>query len=143
MLEIRNLKVSFNDGRDGIAVRGIDLQMRAGDTLGLVGESGSGKTVTAHTIAGLIERDSATVSGEILFDGRDLLKCTVGEMRLLQGKDIGMIFQEPMTSLDPLMKIGLQIEETLRLHGKFTAGERRGMALDVMALVGLPNPELT
>ncbi|MDR1131905.1 MAG: ABC transporter ATP-binding protein, partial [Oscillospiraceae bacterium] len=143
MLEIRNLKVTFNDGRDGMAVRGIDLHMRAGDTLGLVGESGSGKTVTAHTIAGLLERDYTTVSGEVIFEGRDLLKCTMEEMRLLQGKDIGVIFQEPMTSLDPLMKIGRQIEETLRLHCKFTAGERRDRVLDVMKLVGLPHPDLT
>jgi len=143
MLDIKNLTVSFNDGRDGMAVRGIDLHMEAGDTLGLVGESGSGKTVTAHTIAGLIEREYATISGEIIFDGKDLLKCTMDEMRLLQGKDIGVIFQEPMTSLDPLMRIGRQIEETLRLHCKFTAEERRNMALEVMHLVGLPNPDLT
>lgn len=143
MLDIRNLTVTFNDGRDGMAVRGIDLHMAEGDTLGLVGESGSGKTVTAHTIAGLIEREYATVSGEIVFDGRDLLQCTMDELRLLQGKDIGMIFQEPMTSLDPLMRIGRQIEETLQLHCKFTAEERRGMVLEVMRLVGLPDPKHT
>lgn len=143
MLDIKNLSVTFNDGRPGMAVRGIDLHMEAGDTLGLVGESGSGKTVTAHTIAGLIERDYATVSGEVLFEGKDLLKCTVDEMRLFQGKDIGVIFQEPMTSLDPLMKIGRQIEETVKLHCKFTAEERRNMAIEVMKLVGLPNPDLT
>ena len=143
MLDIRNLTVTFNDGRPSVAVKGIDLHMEAGDTLGLVGESGSGKTVTAHTIAGLIERDYVTVSGEVIFEGRDLLKCTDDEMRLLQGKDIGMIFQEPMTSLDPLMKIGRQIEETLRLHSKLTSEERRNMALDVMKLVGLPNPDIT
>lgn len=77
MLDIRNLKVSFNDGREGIAVSGIDLHMEAGDTLGLVGESGSGKTVTALTVAGLIEKGRATVEGEVLFEGKDLLKCTI------------------------------------------------------------------
>ncbi|MEG0778419.1 MAG: ABC transporter ATP-binding protein [Oscillospiraceae bacterium] len=143
MLDIRNLTVEFNDGREGMAVQGINLHMEAGDTLGLVGESGSGKTVTALTVAGLIERGQATINGEVLFDGRDLLKCTVDEMRLLQGKDIGVIFQEPMTSLDPLMKIGRQIEETVKLHCKFTAEERRKMALEVMRLVGLPEPDLT
>ncbi len=143
MLDIKNLTVTFNDGRPGMAVRGIDLHMEAGDTLGLVGESGSGKTVTAHTIAGLIERDTATIEGEVNFDGHDLLNCNDEEMRLLQGKDIGMIFQEPMTSLDPLMKIGRQIEETLKLHCKFTAEERRNMVFEVMKLVGLPNPDLT
>lgn len=143
MLSIRNLSVSFNDGREGLAVDGIDLDMEIGDTLGLVGESGSGKTVTALTVAGLIEKDAATVSGEIIFDGKDLLNCTVNELRMLQGKDIGVIFQEPMTSLDPLMRIGKQIEETVKLHCKFTAEERRAMALEVMRLVGLPDPDAT
>lgn len=143
MLSIRNLSVSFNDGREGIAVNGIDLDMNVGDTLGLVGESGSGKTVTALTVAGLIEKDAASISGEIIFDGRDLLTCTVNELRMLQGKDIGVIFQEPMTSLDPLMRIGKQIEETVKLHCKFTAEERREMVMEVMRLVDLPDPDLT
>lgn len=143
MLSIQNLSVSFNDGRETIAVRGIDLQMEPGDTLGLVGESGSGKTVTALTVAGLLEKDSVTVGGRIIFDGTDLLSCTVSQLRALQGKDIGVIFQEPMTSLDPLMKIGRQIEETVKLHCKFSAEERRQMALEVMRLVGLPDPDAT
>lgn len=143
MLKVRNLRVSFNDGRDKDAVRGIDLLMEKGDTLGLVGESGSGKTVTALTVAGLLEKNSVTVSGEVFFDGRDLLKCSNQEMRLLQGRDIGMIFQEPMTSLDPLMKIGRQIEETLKLHSKISSEDRRRMALEVMQLVGLPEPDQT
>ena len=135
MLSIRNLRVSFNDGRDTFAVRGIDLDMGEGDTLGLVGESGCGKTVTALTIAGLLEKGYANVEGEVIFDGQDLLKCSMSEMRLLQGKDIGVIFQEPMTSLDPLMKVGRQIEETLKLHSKLSAEERYGMAIEVMRLV--------
>lgn len=143
MLSIKNLKVSFNDGRENVAIHGLNLDMQEGETLGLVGESGCGKTVTAMTVAGLLEKGSADVDGEIIFDGRDLLKCTVNEMRLLQGRDIGVIFQEPMTSLDPLMKIGRQIEETLKLHSKFTAEERHNMALEVMKLVGLPEPEET
>jgi peptide/nickel transport system ATP-binding protein len=143
MLSIKNLEVSFNDGRENVAVRGLDLDMAEGETLGLVGESGCGKTVTALTVAGLLEKGYANIAGEVIFDGRDLLKCTVNELRLLQGKDIGVIFQEPMTSLDPLMKIGRQIEETLKLHSKFSAEERRKMALEVMKLVGLPEPEET
>lgn len=143
MLSIRNLRVSFNDGRDTFAVRGIDLDMGEGDTLGLVGESGCGKTVTALTIAGLLEKGYANVEGEVIFDGQDLLKCSMSEMRLLQGKDIGVIFQEPMTSLDPLMKVGRQIEETLKLHSKLSAEERYGMAIEVMRLVGLPEPDVT
>ena len=143
MLDIKNLRVSFNDGREGIAVSGIDLHMEAGDTLGLVGESGSGKTVTALTVAGLIEKGRATVEGEVLFEGKDLLKCSMDEMRLFQGKDIGVIFQEPMTSLDPLMRIGRQIEETVKVHLKLSPAERRRMALEVMRLVGLPEPDVT
>ena len=143
MLDIKNLKVSFYSGKENLAVKGIDLHMDAGDTLGLVGESGSGKTVTALTVAGLLEKNYASVEGEIIFEGKDLLKCTVQEMRALQGKDIGIIFQEPMTSLDPLMRIGRQIEETLKLHCKLTSAERRDMALEVMRLVGLPEPDLT
>ncbi len=143
MLEIKNLSVAFNDGRECTAVQGIDLHMAPGDTLGLVGESGSGKTVTALTVAGLIAKGQATVEGQILFDGKDLLKCSVEEMRLLQGKDIGVIFQEPMTSLDPLMRVGRQIGETLKLHCKFSSEERRKMVLEVMRLVGLPEPDIT
>ncbi|NLV86997.1 MAG: ABC transporter ATP-binding protein [Clostridiales bacterium] len=143
MLEIKNLSVAFNDGRECTAVQGIDLHMAQGDTLGLVGESGSGKTVTALTVAGLIAKGQARVDGEILFEGKDLLKCSVEEMRLLQGKDIGVIFQEPMTSLDPLMRVGRQIGETLKLHCKFNAEERRKMVLEVMRLVGLPEPDTT
>lgn len=143
MLSIKNLEVSFNDGRESVAVRGLDLNMEQGDTLGLVGESGCGKTVTALTVAGLLEKGYANIGGEVIFEGRDLLKCTVNELRLLQGKDIGIIFQEPMTSLDPLMKIGRQIEETLKLHCKFGADERRKMVIEVMKLVGLPEPEET
>ncbi len=143
MLRIRNLSVSFIDGHENEAVKGIDLRMAEGDTLGLVGESGSGKTVTALTVAGLLEKNSVTVKGEVIFEGKDILKCRDNEMRSLQGKDIGIIFQEPMTSLDPLMRIGRQIEETLKLHGKFTSEQRREMALDVMRLVDLPEPDMT
>jgi ABC-type dipeptide/oligopeptide/nickel transport system ATPase component len=143
MLKIRNLKVTFLDGQGSEAVRGIDLDMAEGETIGLVGESGSGKTVTALTVAGLLEKSSVTIEGEVIFEGRDLLRCGSEQMRSLQGKDIGIIFQEPMTSLDPLMRIGRQIEETLRLHGKLSRAERRAMAYDVMELVDLPEPDAT
>lgn len=143
MLDVKNLRVTFNDDHPAEAVCGINLHMEDGETLGLVGESGSGKTVTAMTIAGLLEDDYVSVDGEVIFDGRDLLKCTCNEMRLVQGKEIGVIFQEPMTSLDPLMRIGRQIEETVRLHFKTKPEQRRSMALEVMKLVGLPDPDLT
>ncbi len=144
MLDIRDLHVSFPEADGGVteAVRGIDLHMEPGELLGLVGESGCGKTVTSLTVAGLIERKKTIISGEILFDGRDLLRCTREELRHIQGKDICMIFQEPMTSLDPLMKVGTQIEETLLLHTDKDADERRRLALEVMGKVGLPDPEI-
>lgn len=143
MLDIQNLKVKFYGEHEVEALKGIDLHMDEGDTLGLVGESGSGKTVTALTIAGLLERENATIEGKVIFQGENLLEYDLSQMRVIQGKDIGMIFQEPITSLDPLMKIGRQIEETLKLHCKFTAEQRKQMALKVMSLVGLPDPDQT
>lgn len=142
MLEIRDLHVKFlSTGKE--AVRGVDLVMAPGQRLGLVGESGSGKTVTAMALSGLIERRSVDMSGEVLFDGRDLLTCTRGELRRIQGKDIGVVFQEPMTSLNPLMKVGHQVEEALKIHTELSPGERKRLALEAMAQVGLPDPERT
>ena len=144
MLDIVDLHISFPDktGQNEV-VHGISLHMDAGERLGLVGESGCGKTVTSLTVAGLIERRKTEVSGQILFDGRDLLRLSREEMRHIQGKEIGMIFQEPMTSLNPLMKVGHQVEETLRIHTDKPPEECRALALEVMGKVGLPDPELT
>ena len=141
MLDIKNLTVSFRDRRGGDAVDGISLHMDAGERLGLVGESGSGKTMTALTVAGLIERSRTEVSGQILFCGRDLLQCSRSEMRQIQGRDIGFVFQEPMTSLNPLMKVGRQVEETLRIHTDLSPARRKELALEVMGHVELPDPE--
>ena len=145
MLDIQNLRVSFpeKDGSVTEAVRGIDLHMDSGELLGLVGESGCGKTVTSLTVAGLIERKKTVISGQVLFEGHDLLQCSREELRHIQGKDICMVFQEPMTSLNPLMKVGEQIEETLRIHTDMPPAERRALALEVMEKVDLPEPELT
>jgi peptide/nickel transport system ATP-binding protein len=143
MLDIQNLKISFTDARGGETVHGIDLHMEPGERLGLVGESGCGKTITALTIAGLIPRGRTAVSGRILFEGRDLLECSRKELRRIQGRDIGMIFQEPMTSLNPLMRIGPQIEETLRIHTDLPRARRRELALEVMEKVDLPDPART
>ena len=142
MLDIKDLTVHFTDGRaSGDAVKGISLHMDRGEMLGLVGESGSGKTVTALTVAGLIERSRTEISGSIMFEGRELLKCSREELRSIQGKEIGMIFQEPMTSLDPLVRVGRQVEETLRIHyPEKTAAQRRELALEVMERVDLPDP---
>jgi ABC-type dipeptide/oligopeptide/nickel transport system ATPase component len=108
-----------------------------------VGESGSGKTVTAMAISGLIERSRVEMRGKLLFDGQDILTCSRSYLRSIQGRDIGVVFQEPMTSLNPLMRVGPQIEETLKIHTDKTAQERKRLALEAMEQVGLPNPETT
>ena len=142
MLDVHGLKVTFKStGKE--AVRGIDFFMKNGQRVGLVGESGSGKTVTAMAISGLIERYNVNIEGEILFNGRDLRTCSREEMRQVQGRGIGVVFQEPMTSLNPLMKIGQQIEETLVLHTKKNKEQRKALALEAMEKVGLPEPEVT
>lgn len=142
MLDVHGLKVTFKStGKE--AVRGIDFFMKNGQRVGLVGESGSGKTVTAMAISGLIERYNVDIEGEILFNGKDLRTCSREEMRQIQGRGIGVVFQEPMTSLNPLMKIGQQIEETLVLHTKKNKEQRKALALEAMEKVGLPEPEVT
>ena len=140
MVEIRDLHVKFNDAKRE-AVAGIDLTIRDGEVLGLVGESGSGKTVTAMTLSGLIERKKVTTSGEVLLDGVDLLKRSREELRGLQGSQIGVVFQEPMSAMDPLQRIGKQVEEALVVHTDMSAEERRALALQALGEVDLPDPE--
>ncbi len=140
MLEIRDLHVRFHD-RDREAVGGISLTIGDGEMVGLVGESGSGKTVTAMSIAGLLPRRQCEYSGDILLNGKDLLHARRSELRKVHGRDIGVVFQDPMSSMDPLMKIGAQIEEVLKIHTDMTAAQRRQKALDAMASVDLQNPE--
>ncbi len=142
MLDVRDLHVTFTTtGKE--AVRGVSLSMAPGERLGLVGESGSGKTVTAMALSGLIERSIVEMQGEIHFDGRDILHCSRNELRAVQGPGIGVVFQEPMTSLNPLMRVGLQVEETLKIHTDKTPAERKRMALEAMEQVGLPDVETT
>ncbi|MCD7845829.1 MAG: ABC transporter ATP-binding protein [Oscillospiraceae bacterium] len=142
MLELKDLHVRFL-GAEREAVSGVSLSMAPGERLGLVGESGSGKTVTAMAISGLIERSRVELSGQALFEGRDLLSCPRQELRAVQGRDIGVVFQEPMTSLNPLMKVGRQVEEVLHLHTDLPPQERKALALEAMEQVGLPDPPRT
>jgi len=141
MLDIQHLSVVFHDrGAPFEAVRDLSLQMDRGEVVGIVGESGSGKSMTAHALMGLVKRSAAKVSGKALFEGRDLLSMSREELRGYQGEELSIIFQEPMTSLNPTMKIGPQVEESLRIHTKLSREERRTQALDAMELAGLDSP---
>ena len=140
MLEIRDLHVRFHN-RDREAVSGVSLTIRNGEILGLVGESGSGKSVTAMSVAGLLPRKQCDYSGEILLDGQELLHADRAALRKIQGADIGVVFQEPQSCMDPLMRIGAQVEEALRLHTQLSRAEGREAALAAMRAAELPDPE--
>ena len=121
MLEIKDLHVQFHTS-DHEAVRGIDLTVQDGEIMGLVGESGSGKTVTAMMVSGLLRPEQADFRGRILLDGEDLLHAGGQRIRAIQGKDICVVFQEPMSAMDPTMRIGKQVEECLRVHTDRSGG---------------------
>lgn len=140
MLTIDNLHVKFHN-RDREAVGGISLSIADGEVVGLVGESGSGKSVTAMSVAGLLPRHLCTCSGEIRLDGAEILHAQDRELRRIRGQSVGVVFQDPQSSLDPLMRTGEQVEEALRVHTKLPAGERRRIALDALKAVELPDPE--
>lgn len=140
MLEIRDLHVQFH-GSDHEAVRGIDLTVGDGEIVGLVGESGSGKTVTAMMISGLLRPEQASFRGQILLDGRDLLTSSGDTLRSIQGRDICVVFQEPMSAMDPTMRIGPQVEECLRVHTDLPPKRRRELALQALRDVDLPDAE--
>ena len=139
LLEIKNLTIRF-DTNDGSvqAVNGIDLNMQGGETLGLVGETGAGKTTLAKGIMRLTPcPPGKIVSGEILFEGRDLLKMSDNEIRQIRGKHISMIFQDPMTSLNPVMTVGAQIAEVIATHEHLSEGEARKKAESMLEMVGI------
>ena len=124
------------------AVNGVNLELDAGETVGLVGESGSGKSVTSLAVIGLLPKPAGRVErGEILFEGRDVTKLRESELREIRGKDIAMVFQDPMTSLNPVLTIEEQIVETIAAHRKVTAREARARAVELLGLVGIPRPE--
>ncbi|MCJ7991870.1 ABC transporter ATP-binding protein [Priestia sp. OVS21] len=143
LLEVKNLAVSFKTyGGEVQAVRGVNFHLNKGETLAIVGESGSGKSVTSQTIMRLIPMPPGRIkSGEMLFDGIDLAKKTDKEMEAIRGKDIGMIFQDPMTSLNPTMKVGVQIGEVVIKHSKVSKAEAKKRAVELLTLVGIPFPE--
>lgn len=142
LLSVRDLVVEFQTG-DGImrAVNNISFDIPHGKTIGIVGESGSGKSVTSLAVMGLLQKPAAIIpQGQIFFNGVDLLKCNENEMRKLRGNQISMIFQEPMTSLNPVFKVGEQIAEAIRIHKKVSNKEAWEKAVHLMNLVGIPNP---
>ncbi|MBT3584684.1 MAG: ABC transporter ATP-binding protein [Halobacteriovoraceae bacterium] len=144
ILEVKNLAVEFNTDRGKItAVNGVNLELAKGKTLGVVGESGSGKSVTALSIMGLIPNPPGRVAGgEILYYGENLLDKTQDELRKVRGNKIAMIFQEPMTSLNPVFTVGNQIEEVVALHqSELDATARKAKAVEMLHLVGIPSPE--
>ena len=141
LLEVEDLQTHFGTP-DGVvrAVEGLSFYIEAGETLAIVGESGCGKSVTSMSILRLIQEPPGKMRGAIRFNGRDLLTLPEAEMRKLRGGDIAMIFQEPMTSLNPVLTIGRQIGETVRLHEGMSAREAEARAVDMLTLVGIPAP---
>ncbi|MGO2661900.1 MAG: ABC transporter ATP-binding protein [Propionibacterium freudenreichii] len=138
LLAVRDLRVDFGRRR-APALRGIDFDLRAGQRLGLIGESGSGKSVTALALMGLLP-ETAHVGGSIRWEGTELVGMSDGEYTKLRGDAMSMIFQEPMTALDPTMRVGRQVAEALRLHGGAPAGKARERVLEMLGEVGLPDP---
>jgi len=141
VLEVRDLTVHF-DTDDGLvrAVDGISYTVDARQTLGIVGESGSGKSVSSLTVMGLTRSSRARISGEILFNGRDLLQLGDEEIRRIRGGDIAMIFQDPLSSLHPFYRIGDQLGEAVRTHHKVSKAAARDRTLELLRLVGIPEP---
>ncbi len=142
LLEVNDLKVDFAT-EDGIvhAVDGVSFSLERGKVLGIVGESGSGKSVTAMTIMGLTRGVNARFGGRVLYQGRDLLQTSEAEMQRYRGNEIGMIFQDPMTSLNPVYRIGEQIAEAIRTHERVDKRTARRRAVELLRQVGIPNPE--
>jgi peptide/nickel transport system ATP-binding protein/oligopeptide transport system ATP-binding protein len=141
LLEIRNLRVKFpmREGKFVHAVNGISLNLYPGESLGIVGESGCGKSITFASVMRLIKSPPAIIDCEIIFGGRDIMKMSARQLQAVRGKDITMIFQEPMTSLNPVMKIGNQITETLLLHENISKKQAEERALEYFKLVEIPD----
>ena len=144
LLEVKDLHVSFNTyGGEVKAVRGVSFDLFKGETLAIVGESGSGKSVTTKALMSLLPKPAGYIKdGHILFGGRDIAKLSEKEMQKVRGKEISMIFQDPMTSLNPTMKVGKQIMEGLIKHQNFSKSAARERAIELLRLVGIAQPEI-
>jgi len=142
LLEIKELVTVFDTNRGRIkAVDGVSLTLQPGETLGIVGESGCGKTMLALSIMRLIPANGSIIHGTVSFQGQDLLKLSAEEIRARRGNEIAMVFQEPMTSLNPVIRIGEQIAEAIRLHQKLPAKEALALSIEQLREVGIPEPE--
>src|SRR6476620_5020553 len=142
LLSVEHLTTVFDTAQGPVAaVDDVSFEIRAGETLGLVGESGSGKSVTALSIIRLVQPPGRITDGQIVFRGRNLMTLHEREMQKIRGADIALIFQEPMTALNPVFTIGNQIEETLRVHGRATRRHARQKAIELLDAVSIPEPE--
>jgi dipeptide transport system ATP-binding protein len=141
LLEIRNLQVSFDTSAgEFLAVKGIDLSIEPREVLAIVGESGSGKSVSMLAVMGLLPKTATVTADSMSFNGQDLLAMTPEQRRKIIGRDIAMIFQEPIASLNPCFTVGFQIEEVLRVHMGMDKAQRRARAIELFQLVGIPDP---
>ncbi|MGH6718494.1 MAG: ABC transporter ATP-binding protein [Alphaproteobacteria bacterium] len=141
LLEVRNLTVAFPTARgELVAVDGLDLDVAAGDLVGIVGESGSGKSVASLAVLGLVPFPGRVTADRLAFDGRDLGRLSPAQRRALVGKDMAMVFQEPMTSLNPCYSVGFQITEMLAAHESLGRAQRRARAVELLRRVGIPSP---
>ena len=140
ILQVKDLTVSFNAYAGKVqAVRGVSFDLKRGETLAIVGESGSGKSVTNKSIMGILSQNAVIESGEILYDGMDLTKLSEKEFCQLRGKRIAMVFQDPLSALNPIMKVGKQITETILVHQKISRQEAKKKAIALMEAVGIPD----
>ncbi|MGL6249970.1 MAG: ATP-binding cassette domain-containing protein, partial [Billgrantia desiderata] len=142
VLSIRGLTLALPKGADrDYAVEEVSYDVARGEIMCVVGESGSGKSMAANAVMGLLPKGVRPTAGEVLFDGQDLLALNEKQHRKLRGLRIGMIFQEPMTALNPLMRVGAQIAEVFEAHGKYSSRERQEKALALLEEVGIPEPD--
>ncbi|GEN94409.1 ABC transporter ATP-binding protein [Pediococcus ethanolidurans] len=142
ILEVKDLTIDFHTYAGTVkAIRDVSFHLKKGETLAIVGESGSGKTVTTKTVMGLLANNAEVVEGTVKFRGKDILKMTQKQLEDIRGKDIAEIFQDPMTSLDPTMRIGKQIAEPLRIHKGYSREKANKQALEMLKLVGITNAE--